>query len=286
MMELTAQHLSELRQAKILLERPSLVARITDAIGTPIEIGFGMLPEKWAQSVHQAVHFSLTRALQMSIRSLDARPAEGVRRGLHNLAVVATGATGGAFGLAGVAVELPISTTIMLRSIAAIGRSEGEDLSIPESRLSCLEVFALGGRSAADDASETGYFAVRSALAKSVTEAARHIAQKGMIDAGAPALVRFITAVGSRFGIVVTEKTAAMAIPAIGAAGGAIVNSIFINHFQDVATGHFVVRRLERAYGKEVVERAYRQIDVSMSSRATKRAARRKPAAEAIVRKP
>lgn len=255
----------------MLLEKPSLVARITDAVGTPIELGFEALPEKWAQSIHQAVHVSLTRALQVGIRSLNRRPEENVRKGLHNLAAAAAGATGGAFGLAGVALELPISTTIMLRSIAAIARSEGEDLANLESRLSCLEVFALGGRSPADDASETGYFAVRSALAKSVTEAARHIAQKGMTDAGAPALIRFITAVGSRFGIVVSEKAAAMAIPAIGAAGGAIVNSIFINHFQDVASGHFVVRRLERAYGKEVVERVYRQIDVATPRRAAKR---------------
>jgi hypothetical protein len=33
----------------------------------------------------------------------------------------------------------------MLRSIADIARSEGEDLSDPEAALSCVEVFALGG---------------------------------------------------------------------------------------------------------------------------------------------
>jgi hypothetical protein len=31
----------------------------------------------------------------------------------------------------------------------------------------------------------------------------------------------------------------------------------FIEHFQDVARGHFIVRRLERTYGKEVVRREY-----------------------------
>ena len=44
-------------------------------------------------------------------------------------------------------IELPVSTIIMLRSIADIARSEGEDLSDPESALSCVQVFALGGRS-------------------------------------------------------------------------------------------------------------------------------------------
>ena len=57
-----------------------------------------------------------------------------------------SGAIGGAFGFAALAVELPISTTILLRSIAEIARAEGEDLSRPEARLACLEVFALGGQ--------------------------------------------------------------------------------------------------------------------------------------------
>ena len=38
-----------------------------------------------------------------------------------------------------------MSTIIMLRSIAEIARSEGEDLSDPETALSCVQVFALGG---------------------------------------------------------------------------------------------------------------------------------------------
>jgi EcsC protein family len=46
---------------------------------------------------------------------------------------------GGTFGLAALPVELPVSTTIMLRSIADIARSEGEDLSDPETALACVE---------------------------------------------------------------------------------------------------------------------------------------------------
>ena len=73
-------------------------------------------------------------------------------------------------------LELPVSTIIMLRSIAAIARNEGENPSDPESALSCIQVFALGGRTGSADPSESGYFAVRAMLAKSVTEAARFIA--------------------------------------------------------------------------------------------------------------
>ena len=42
-------------------------------------------------------------------------------------------------------MELPISTVIMLRSMGDIARAEGEDLRDPETALSCLQVFALGG---------------------------------------------------------------------------------------------------------------------------------------------
>ena len=51
-----------------------------------------------------------------------------------------------------------------------------------------------------------------------------------------------------------------MAVPAIGAAGGALINSIFINHFQDMARGHFIVRRLERHYDKELVLAEYQKL--------------------------
>ena len=68
-------------------------------------------------------------------------------------------------------------------------------------------------------------------------------------------LVRFITQVASRFGVVVTQKVAAQALPVVGALGGAAVNYAFIEHFQEVARGQFTVRRLERVYGKALCER-------------------------------
>lgn len=256
-MELQAEDLDQLREAKRLLEKPSLATRLADTVGGPLERGFGMLPEKWAGAVHKAVNDSLMKALSAAVKSLEGRPGGPERKGFHRFAVTAAGAAGGAFGLAGLLVELPISTILILRSIADIARGEGEDLGDMEARLSCLEVFALGGRSRGDDAAETGYFAIRAALAQSVSEAARFLAQRGIVEHSSPALVRFITAVGSRFGIAVSEKFAAMAVPVVGAAGGAVVNSIFIRHFQDTATGHFIVRRLEREYGRDLIEQQY-----------------------------
>jgi hypothetical protein len=33
-----------------------------------------------------------------------------------------------------------------------------------------------------------------------------------------------------------------------------------MDHFQDTARGHFIVRRLERTYGKEAVQRVYHEL--------------------------
>ena len=60
----------------------------------------------------------------------------------------------------------------------------------------------------------------------------------------------------------VSQKVAAQAVPLIGAAGGGAINVLFMNHFQQMARSHFIVRRLERAYGAEVI-RAERSAGVT-----------------------
>ena len=122
---------------------------------------------------------------------------------LHKALATASGAGGGAFGLATLPVELPAAThIIILRSIAEIARSEGDVLSDPELALSCVQVFALGGRAGSDDAAVIGYFAVRGVLAKSVTEAARFVAERGLLEAGAPqSWSASLPKVASRFGL-------------------------------------------------------------------------------------
>ena len=178
---------------------------------------------------------------------------------LHKALAATSGAVGGSFGL----VALPIELPIMLRSIGDIARAEGEDLRDPETVLSCLQVFALGGLKGEADVANSGYFAVRGLLAKSVAEAARFIVDRGVVAEGGPVLVRLVAQIASRFGVVVTQKLAAQAAPVIGAFGGAAVNYAFIDHFQEIARAHFTVRRLERRYGKDVVRMAYDKLSVA-----------------------
>lgn len=258
---LTEQQRRQIAEAHEVLEHPGLAARVTDLLGMPVERGLRMLPPAASEAINSATMKALTRAIDLAVSTLGDETDAGPRLWTHKLMAGLSGAAGGAFGLPALAVELPVSTVLILRSVADIARSHGEDLTAIESRLACLEVFALGGgRSAAEeDGTEIGYLAVRAGLAKHVTDAAKHVARAGVVEPTAPPLIRLIAAISKRFGVVVSEKVAAQAIPVIGAAGGALLNTFFIDHYQDIARAHFTIRALEREHGAQAIRRLYRE---------------------------
>jgi hypothetical protein len=252
--------LETLRRAKARLENPSLAVRLADLLASPVEKGLSRLPRRLAGVVQAAARKAIETGLRFAVATMKGKKRTGPSIRMHKLAALTSGAAGGAFGLAALPLELPVSTVIMLRSISDIARSEGEDLKSPETILNCLQVFALGGRSEKDDAADTAYYAVRAALSKAISEAAEFISSRGLTARGAPVLVRLIAAIASRFGAAVSEKAAAMSVPAIGAIGGGLINTIFMDHFQKIAQSHFAIRRLERLYGAEAVLAAYRSL--------------------------
>jgi hypothetical protein len=252
--------MQDLATAVDLLENPGLVAKLSDLVGTPIEYLVNALPRGAGDKISEIVRDSLLTALTVAIKTMNPRDRPRPRIKRHIAAAGLAGSVGGAFGLAALPIELPITTTIILRSIADIARSEGEDLTDLQSRLACLEVFAMGGASGEDDAAESGYFAVRTALAQAVSEAAKYLAGRTVVEDGAPVIVRLLAQIAARFNAVVGEKVLAQGVPMVGAVGGATINVLFIGHFQDMARGHFIVRRLERTYGEDEVEAAYRAL--------------------------
>ncbi|MGA7979907.1 MAG: EcsC family protein [Chromatiaceae bacterium] len=255
------EDLATLRWATEHLEHPSLAARLTSVVGTPIEIAFKLLPRALYKRLHSAADAAIAKAFGVATSSLHHAQERDPHSGVYRVLAAGTGAVGGLFGLYGLALDLPVTTTLMLRSIAEIARSQGEDIRSAETRLACLEVFALGGHAESDDAAETGYYGIRLALALPITQAARHIAEQGLsAKGGAPMIVDVIRLVSSRFGIAVSEKAAAVAVPIVGAATGAAINLVFMDHFQEMARGHFVVRRLERKYGQQLVQGNYEAI--------------------------
>ncbi|MEI2431984.1 EcsC family protein [Lysobacter yananisis] len=263
---------ADLKRAVALLETPSITARMAALAGAPIEFGMSKLPKFAHERIHKIVHAALHRAASAALSTVGDAPSKGASTKTHKLAAAVSGAAGGFFGMAGLAVELPVTTVIMMRSVADIARSEGFSVSEPWVRAACVEVFAFGGNSKSDDAAESGYYASRgmlSELTKGATRELVHLAghrgaheltQAYAKKQTAAWMAKLIDTVATRFGIVITEKTAAQIVPVLGAATAATMNVLFTNHYQDMARGHFIVKRLELRYGAQAVERAYRRV--------------------------
>ena len=256
---LTAKDLADLQRAKALLENPGLLIQAANLLGSPIEsIISRRLPKRATALIEKATTAAVTTAFNAAAGTMRKDQAGSPARKLaHKVVAVGAGAAGGFFGLAGLAAELPFTTATMLRSIADIARSEGEAPHDIDTRLACIEVLALGGSSRSDDGAESGYFATRATLAQQVSLVSRHLAAHGLSGKGSPAVLRLIQSIASRFSVPVTQKALAEAVPIVGAASGAAMNWIFMTHFQRMAEGHFIVRRLERTHGAAAVKKAY-----------------------------
>ena len=260
MSDMSPQDAAVLAEAHEKLEHESFAMKVAAKAGVPAEALMRLLPAPAQTAIGRNVNKALEGCLKVALSSPAQSAATPASKRRHTLVSGATGALGGFFGLPGLAVELPVTTTLMLHSIAEIARANGEDLSDPEAALSCIEVLALGADGAKHEVLESAYYATRAALAQVTRDAAAFIAEKGMVKEGAPALIAFLSRIAARFGLEVSEKAAAQLIPVIGAAGGAALNVMFMNHFQRLAEGHFAIRRLERTYGSELVRTRYEQL--------------------------
>lgn len=252
--------LNELKDAKKKLENPAFLMELSNIVGKPMEKVFGYLPERFQENVSRATRSVLLKSLNMLVYNMQGKVNVKPNNMLHKILVSGTGAAGGFFGLPALAVELPVTTAIMLRSIADIARSKGFDLNDMNTKLACLEVFALGGNSKSDDFSDSAYYVTRGALAKAVAEANKYLMEKGVIKESAPAIVSFISKIASRFGIIVSEEAAAKSVPVIGSVSGSAINLVFMTHFQKMADGHFTVLMLENKYGKDRIMELYNNI--------------------------
>ena len=110
-----------------------------------------MLPKRWHAVVNDATRKSIETALDVALWTMDHRHAQAPSNWWHKLAVGTTGAAGGVFGLPALGIELPVSTTIMLRSIADIARILHLSEGTVRNHLSAA-IGKTGGRNRADAA--------------------------------------------------------------------------------------------------------------------------------------
>lgn len=264
-MEISEQDHADLHRAVTLLTSPSPIARLSHLLGSPIENTVKKLPAGATEKINAAVELALGKAVDTALWSLDNTPRTAASPRLHKAYAAASGAVGGAFGLTSLLVELPVSTTLMMRAVADIARAEGFDLTNVDTKAACIEVFALGGPSDQDDAAETGYYMARGFTAQAINQLSKELAEiaarqgggqaAGLMSSGQAGkwLARLIEKVAQRFGVVITNKIAAQAVPIIGAVTGATLNTLFTDFYQDMAHGHFIVKRLENTYGAETI---------------------------------
>jgi hypothetical protein len=97
-------------------------------------------------------------------------------------------------------------------------------------------------------------------LNKYTSDVAAFAFERGALDVSAPVVGGLVSEIASRFGLVVSDKFAAGAVPILGAVGGATVNVLFMDHFQRIAKGHFTLRRLERTYGGAIIRQHYAEL--------------------------
>ena len=215
-----------------------------------------LMPKAASSRLNKIVERAILNCLNVAIRSIEPRSKAPPKQRASSVLAGLSGGISGFFGFAALPIELPVTTTLMLRAIADIARHNGEDLSTLDARLACVEVFALGAPRAGRRA-DFGYYASRALLSRLAADAGALLLERGAANLSAPVVGNLVSEIATRFSVVVSERSAASALPLIGAVGGAAVNVLFMNHFQRVARGHFAIRRLERQYGASVVRKLY-----------------------------
>ncbi len=222
--------------AQVFVDAHGLFMEIAEFVGTTImNVGgsaVGFLRKQFDIDVHAKAE-EITEATLWAMQSgatigLDSEGEREPWDWFNKLVVVASGGSGGFFGAPGLIWDLPITTGVIMRSIAEIARSfPHESITSDDTKRACIEVFAFGGPASDDDDADAGYWATRAGLSHVTIEA-------------------LIKAVAARFGVVLSEKVLAQSVPIAGALAGAGMNYAFIDYYQQMARVHFTIRDVER----------------------------------------
>ncbi len=271
---LTEQERAFIAEAARFLERPTLIMKLTKAIGKPVDTFQQKLPARAQHLLSKAVETSLNTALKISIKTIKGEPQKNeswsrsahqakVSGWAHTAGAAVSGAFGGLFGMASLPVELPLSTGVMLRGISQAAANWGFDVQDPAVQLQCVYVFTLGSGGQRGD-EEAGYLASRIAFSKVISEAAVYLGKFSAkelfmaVERGSATIfAKFITRVAARFEVAVTEKMIAGAVPLAGAVGSAAINAAFCDHYVTAARYHFGIMRLEEKYGAQAVQELF-----------------------------
>ncbi len=227
-----------------------LLTQLMEYVGDKVESLTSRMPPTWHAQLQKATDHALNRAYTAAVKTQGkANATSRTGRALawadgerwHKVATGVTGTLGGLGGLATTLADLPVTTTLILRSIQQIAAGHGEDIEAPEVRAQCLAVFGMSGPLKDDDDVDAGLWAVRTAVnGKMVAEV--------------------VKAILPRFGVVVSQKALAQATPFLGAIAGGAVNPIFTTFYQEMAHVHFRLRKLEHTQDREQLQACFERL--------------------------
>ncbi|UYV38673.1 EcsC family protein [Rhodobacteraceae bacterium D3-12] len=214
-------------------ELDALAKRYRGASGAGIQLLnlIGGQTENLLEKLPEGIRTRLSGQTEAALR-VALKAAQGSRRALPdqpgwlNTAVTtAMGAAGGMGGLPSALAELPVTTTVLLRSIQGIAAEHGFDPEEEGVQFDCIQVFAAAGPLEHDDGSDLAFITTRVLITGN-------------------ALQSLIARVAPRLGVVLGQKLAAQTVPVLGAVAGAATNYAYTSYYQDMAHVHFGLRRL------------------------------------------
>lgn len=217
--------------AEAELDRLAARYRAAGGVGIHLLNILGGKAEGLVDRLPAPIRDNLNNGTEVALRAA-MQAAQGSRRAVRdqpgwvNTAVTtAMGAAGGFGGLPSAMVELPVTTTVLLRAIQGVSQEHGFDPDSQGVQFDCIRVFAAAGPMAQDDGADLGFLTLRLSMTGG-------------------AVNRLIAAVAPRFAAVLGQKLAAQTVPLLGAVAGASVNYVYTSYYQEIAHVHFGLRRL------------------------------------------
>src|SRR5437870_2133563 len=157
--------------------------------------------------------------------------------------------------------DVTSSMTLLSRHTCRIATTYGYSSRKPENLPHLMAAMAPQA-----DTSDEGYLALKTAVVTSIRESGQFMARtasmvldRQLLEREAPQMIRLITYVADRLGIVVTQKELAVLVPIAGAVLNSTINVAFQQVGHQTAKDYFRRVILEGRYGEELVSYAIQQ---------------------------
>src|SRR5262249_15342601 len=157
--------------------------------------------------------------------------------------------------------DITTSLTLLSRHTCQVANAYGYPSKQPGNLPHMIA--AMAPQAQTDD---EGYIALKTAVVTSISESGRFLARTGgmlidrhVLEREAPQMIRLITYVGDRLGVVLTEKELGIIVPVAGAVLNSSLNVAFQQLGHQTAKDYFRRLILEDRYGEEIVSYAIGQ---------------------------